>query len=91
MTTHLRPDLDGHQPSLPTASLSGAFDGLTDTAESLAHRAAEKARAQAHRLLDAGTLHIRERPLQSILVAAATGAVVALLVELVARSVARPR
>jgi hypothetical protein len=91
MTTHLRPDLDGHQPAMTTASLSSAFDGLTDTAESLVQRAAEKARAQAHRLLDAGSLHIRERPLLSRVGAAAPGAVVALLVELVARSVARPR
>lgn len=91
MTTHSRPDLDGHQPAMPTASLTGAFDGIADSAESLAHRTAESARAQAHRLLDAGSLHIRERPLQSILAAAATGAVVALLVELAVRSAASRR
>ena len=91
MNTPTHPELDGHQPLSPTTSLSGAFDGIAESAESLAHRTADKARAQAHRLLDAGSLHIRERPMQSILVAAATGAVVALLVELVARSAARPR
>ncbi len=91
MTSYSRPDLDGHQSVMPSAPLSSALDGMADSAESLAHRATEKARAQAQRLLDAGSLHIRERPLQSILVAAATGAVVALLVELAVRSAASRR
>lgn len=97
-----RPGLDGHQPAVqpavpgPTASTPGASAGSTsshliESAESLAHRAADKTREQTHRLLDAGSAHIRERPLQSVLVAAATGAVLALLTELLVRSAASSR
>jgi ElaB/YqjD/DUF883 family membrane-anchored ribosome-binding protein len=83
-----RPGLDGQQASLSTDPMGPTVHGAIESAEALAHRAAERTRAQANRLLDAGSAHIRERPLQSVLVAAATGAVLMLLMELVVRSAA---
>ncbi len=82
---------DGHTSSLSTAPLVSAVEGLAESASAMAHRGAERTRAQAGRLLDAGTTHIRERPLQSMLVAAATGAVLVLLMELVVRAARSPR
>ena len=84
-----RPGLDGQQPAL--AASTTAVGGFVDSAESMAHRAADKTREQANRLLEADSAHIRERPLQSVLVAAATGAVVALLMELVVRAAGSSR
>ena len=91
MTNSPRPGLDGQQPALPAAAQGSTANHLLESAEALAHRTADKTREQAHRLLDAGSAHIRERPLQSVLVAAATGAVLALLAELLVRSVASSR
>ncbi len=80
------PNADSHQSTLSTAPLVAAVEGFTDSASAMAHRAADQTRAQAGRLLDAGTSHIRERPVQSMLMAAATGAVIVLLMELVVRA-----
>jgi hypothetical protein len=94
MSNFPRPSLDGHQPlqpALPATVQGSTTSHLVESAEALAHRAADKTREQAHRLLDAGSAHIRERPLQSVLVAAATGAVVALLTELLVRTIASSR
>lgn len=91
MITTPRPDLDGQHPALVHAPLAAAAHGALENAETLAHRTAERTRQEAHRLLEAGSHHIRERPLQSVLMAAAAGAVLLLVAEWVVRAVRGPR
>ncbi len=86
-----RTDGDGlATPGTPTQS-STLLHGALQNAETLAHQTAERARHQASRLLDAGSAHIRERPMQSMLIAAATGAALALLLELAVRAASSSR
>ncbi len=86
MNPNQYPELDGQQPSLVHTPLAATARGALDSAEALAQRTADRTRQEAHRLLEAGSGHIRERPLQSVLMAAAAGAVLVLLAELVVRA-----
>lgn len=91
MTPSPRPDFDGTATATPPHLGSPALHGPLQTAESMAHQAAERARQQTSRLLDAGNAHIRERPMQSMLIAAATGAALVLLLELAVRAAGSSR
>jgi hypothetical protein len=91
MTLSSRPDADGLVPPSTPLPTSPLLHGALQNAETLAHQTAERARHQATRLLDAGSAHIRERPMQSMLIAAATGAALALLLELAVRAASSSR
>ncbi len=91
MTPSPRPEFDQLAPAAMPPLGAATSHGPLETAESMAHRAAERTRAQAGRLLDAGSAHIRERPVQSMLIAAATGAALVLLLELAVRAASSSR
>lgn len=86
MITPHRPGLDGLQADGQDLTQPGhTVAGLVEAAGALAHTAVDKTRQQTGRWLDAGATRIGERPLQAFLVAAATGAVLMLLMQRLVR------
>lgn len=82
------PGLDALVRSLGQAreQTGTAAHELAESAANVAHESLDAARRRAIRLGDQGAGYVREHPLQSVLIAAGTGAAVALLVRALMRS-----
>lgn len=88
-TTHDSPNaaLDNSAQHLKTAA-GAALTDIAGSAQGLVRETAHAAQARALRLRDSGSALIRERPMQSVLVAAGAGAITVLLLGLLVRGVA---
>lgn len=67
------------------ATAGAALSDIADSAQGLVRHSAEAAQQRALHLRDASCALIRERPMQSVLVAAGAGAIVVLLLGLLVR------
>jgi ElaB/YqjD/DUF883 family membrane-anchored ribosome-binding protein len=63
-----------------------SLHAFTDSASHLAHDSAQAVRDRAVQLRDSGTDYIREKPMQAMLIAAGTGAALAVLVRMLVRA-----
>ncbi len=82
--------LEGSAQHLKT-TVAGASSDIAESAQGLLRRRAHDAQQRALHLRDSGSALIRERPMQAVLVAAGAGAIVMLLLGLLARGAAAQR
>jgi ElaB/YqjD/DUF883 family membrane-anchored ribosome-binding protein len=87
---HAGAPLDESVRALRTQARS-AVQQLAGDAAQVARSSAQAARQRAVSLRDAGSEYIRERPLQAVMIAAGTGALVMLLASLLSHRGGAPR